>query len=125
MGQTCAIRDFFRTAGALKSSRSCLARQSSTPSPIPPTLEWINRAFGWDLEIHSHWIPFFLLTLTIVVGWLRHLWVMATDKGRRTIAAAIAGGAIGAFFGALASGLLPLDAPWWGKALPPEHQWRL
>lgn len=84
---------------------------------LRPVLDWINGAFGWDLEIHPHWIPFFLLTLTIVVGWLRHLWVIATGKGQRTIAAAIAGGAIGAFFGALASGLLPLDAPWWGQGV--------
>jgi hypothetical protein len=74
-----------------------------------PLIAWINARFNWELDLHEHWRPLFLLGMVMVVGRARGFFRDAPAE------AAVVGAttALGALLGALIAGLMPLSGgPW-------------
>jgi hypothetical protein len=74
-----------------------------------PLIAWVNETFDWELTLHAHWRPLFLLGMVMVVGRARGFFRDAPAE------AVVVGAttALGALLGALSAGLLPLSGgPW-------------
>lgn len=79
-----------------------------------PALTWLNMQLQWDLHLHPHWRPIFVLAMVLVISASRGFW---KDRERSTAIMVISACGVAALIGAVIAGLFPLDGDWWAQAL--------
>jgi hypothetical protein len=97
---------------------------------LQPVWDWLNTTFGWSLSLMPHWRPAFILTMLLVLAFVRQSWRHSANVGKRgwsptatpqaargQIGIAAIGLGVGALLGAVATGLIPLDGRWWVQGL--------
>lgn len=88
---------------------------------LMPVIAWLNGFFDWRLVLHPHWKPFLMLVMTFVAGLAR----TGMSEAKPVDFIAFAAMAVGAFLGAVAVGLVPLNAGWWAQGLAAAAPWAL
>lgn len=81
---------------------------------IAPAIAWINGLLGWQLVLHPHWRPLFLLGLVAVVALVRGNW---STRFRASLILEAAQFAVMMLIAALLAGLVPLGDDWWAQGL--------
>lgn len=81
---------------------------------VQPIIDWISARLNWDIDLHPHWRPIFILAMMILVAEARS--ALRENDFWRALREVTIGGA-GALTGALIAGTIPTDAAWWMQAL--------
>lgn len=94
---------------------SLLVLFSALVEPLfAPVIVWLNDLFDWNLSLHPHWRPLFLLSTILTLSTARMLW-----RHHSRVEGFAYGllGCFGGLFASLAAGLLSLDGGMWTQGL--------
>jgi len=80
---------------------------------LAPAIAWLNGLFDWNLVLHPHWRPLFMLAALPVTSIARDAWRRESNAHASEPLAL----GVGAAIGVIAAGLAPLTGGWWAQGL--------